>query len=416
MNINPVPQPFRLGVDLIRYASHNFDEHEVTAVMRVVQSGWLAAGREAHEFERAFARFLCVEHALLVNSGSSANLLAIATLTASELKDRRLRPGDEVITTAAAFPTTVAPIVQNRAVPVFVDVQIGSYVPTLDAIERAVSNRTKAIMLAHTMGVPFPLHAVRELCDRCDLWLIEDNCDALGATCGGTLTGRVGDLSTCSFYPAHHITMGEGGALATNNSELAKIAASFRDWGRDCWCAPARNNTCGKRFSQQHATLPFGYDHKYVYTHIGYNLKATDLQAAVGVEQLKKLPAFVAARRANHARLLAGLAKHAKHLILPFAPEHTNPSWFGFVVSTSSRPMLVALVEALTRAKIETRQLFAGNLLRQPAYAEIEHRVVGALTVTDFIMNHTFFVGVHPLLTQGMIDYMIATFDRFFQP
>ena len=417
--MNPQQKTFRPGVDLIRYAGHLFDEKELVALMRVAMDTWIAAGPRAREFEIAFARTLGVGHALLVNSGSSANLVALSALTSPSLKDRRLKPGDEVITTAAAFPTTVAPIIQNRAVPVFIDVELGTYVPTIAAIEAAISRKTRAIILAHTMGVPFPAREVRALCDRHGIWLVEDNCDALGAKCAGKLTGGFGDFSTCSFYPAHHITMGECGAVATDNPELAKIAKSFRDWGRDCWCPPGVSNSCGKRFSQQFGTLPEGYDHKYVYTHLGYNLKATDLQAAVGIEQIKKLPAFIEVRKANHAAFHALLGRYVDSFILPSAPPLSEPSWFGYVLTVRlaaafTRAKLIAFLE--DEAKIETRNLFAGNLLRHPAYAGVKHRVSGTLTNTDLITTNTFFLGVHPGLTPEMIRHMLASLQKFLHP
>ena len=416
--MNPQQKTFRPGVDLIRYAGHLFDEKELVALMRVAMDTWIAAGPRAREFELAFARYLGVGHALLVNSGSSANLVAVSALTSPSLKDRRLKPGDEVITAAAAFPTTVSPIVQNRAIPVFIDVELGSYVPTIEAIEAAVSSKTRAIILAHTMGVPFPAREVRSLCDRKGIWLIEDNCDALGAKCAGKLTGGFGDFSTCSFYPAHHITMGEGGAVATDNPELAKIAKSFRDWGRDCWCPPGKSNTCGARFSQQFGALPAGYDHKYVYTHLGYNLKATDLQAAVGIEQLKKLPAFIEARKANHALFAERLKFRSGFFVVPVAPPKTDPSWFGYVltVKPSAKFTRAEIVRSLEDAKIETRNLFAGNLLRHPAYAGVKHRVSGTLTNTDLITTNTFFLGVHPGLTPEMIRHMLASLEKFLHP
>ncbi len=326
-----------------------------------------------------------------------------------------MNPGDEVITVAAGFPTTVNPIIQNRAVPVFVDVELGSYVPTLEKIEAALSPKTKAVMIAHTMGVPYPVREVREFCDRHRLWLVEDNCDALGTRYDGRLTSTFGDLATFSFYPAHHITMGEGGAVAAGNEDLARIARSFRDWGRDCYCAGGENNTCGKRFGQQFGTLPFGYDHKYVYSHIGYNLKVTDMQAAIGLAQLKKIDGFVTARKRNHAALSAGLKKHERHLILHAAPPKADPSWFGYVITTRPEaPFKRAdLVNALESARIETRNLFCGNLLRHPAYENIEHRVAGSLANSDLVTTNTFFVGVYPGLTEEMIRYILATFDRF---
>ncbi len=406
---------FRPGEDLVHYAGRTFDEKELVSLVDASLDFWLTAGRYTKEFEAGLAKYLGVAEAMLVNSGSSANLIALSTLTSPQLKDRQLRPGDEVITAAASFPTTVNPIIQNRAVPVFVDVELGTYVPRAEKIESAIGPRTKAVMLAHTMGAPCAARELRELCDRRKLWLIEDNCDALGSLYAGQLTGTFGDLATLSFYPAHHITMGEGGAVATHQPDLARIARSFRDWGRDCYCAPGKSNTCGERFGQQFGSLPPGYDHKYVYSHIGYNLKATDMQAAVGVAQLQKLDAFVAARKRNHAALAAGLRKHERHLILHETPRKADPSWFGYVLTVRPEaPFSRAdLVRTLERARIETRNLFCGNLLRHPAYADIEHRVAGTLANSDLITTNTFFVGVHPGLTAGMITHVLATCDKF---
>lgn len=408
-------RPFRPGEDPVRYAGRVYDSEELVHLVDASLDFWLTAGRFSEEFEAGLGDFLGVDNVLLVNSGSSANLLALSALTAKELKDRRIRPGDEVITAAAAFPTTVNPIIQNRAMPVFVDVELGTYVPRIEAIEAGISPRTRAVMLAHTMGVPFPVAELRELCDRRGLWLVEDNCDALGSRYAGALTGSYGDLATLSFYPAHHITMGEGGAVATRNDDLSRFARSFRDWGRDCYCAGGENNTCGKRFSQQFGTLPYGYDHKYVYSRVGYNLKATDMQAAIGVAQLAKLPSFIRARRANHQALHEGLRRHDAHLILHSTPPLAEPSWFGYVVTVRPEaPFLRAdLVSALENARIETRNLFCGNLLRHPAYQGIEHRVVGSLDNADLITSNTFFIGVYPGLTEQMIQHVLATFDSF---
>jgi CDP-6-deoxy-D-xylo-4-hexulose-3-dehydrase len=409
--------PFQPGESMVRYAGRHYDEHELVNLVDASLDFWLTAGRYAEAFEAGLAAYLGIENVLLVNSGSSANLVAFSTLTSPKLRDRQVKPGDEVITVAAGFPTTVNPILQNRAVPVFVDVELGGYVPALDKIAAALSPRTKAVMLAHTMGVPYAVREVREFCNQHQLWLIEDNCDALGTRYDGQLTATFGDLATFSFYPAHHITMGEGGAVATANEDLARIARSFRDWGRDCYCAGGENNTCGKRFAQQFGTLPSGYDHKYVYSHIGYNLKVTDMQAAIGVAQLEKLDAFVAARKRHHATLAAGLKKHSQHLILHTAPPKSDPSWFGYVITVrSDAPFARAeLVNALETAKIETRNLFCGNLLRHPAYADIEHRIVGSLTNSDLITTNTFFIGVYPGLTAAMLQHVLATFDRFLE-
>jgi len=404
------------GTSPVRYAGRHYDADELVKLVDASLDFWLTAGRYAEEFELSLADRIGAEGALLVNSGSSANLVALSALTSPSLLDRRLRPGDEVITAAAGFPTTVNPIIQNRAVPVFVDVELGTYVPTLEAVEAAVGPRTRAVMIAHTMGVPFPVREVRELCDRRGLWLVEDNCDALGSLYEGRPTASFGHLGTFSFYPAHHITMGEGGAVVAADDQLLRIARSFRDWGRDCYCQGGENNTCGKRFSQQFGTLPFGYDHKYVYSHIGYNLKVTDMQAAIGVAQLAKLDAFVARRRANHDRLSRGLARYADKLVLHAAPAGADPSWFGYVLTVrpGSGVERRELVAALEGAKIETRNLFCGNLLRHPAYRDIEHRVSGTLANTELVTTSTFFIGVYPGLDDAMIDHVLGVFDAFF--
>lgn len=405
---------FQAGVDLVHYAGRVYDGDELATLVHSALDFWLTAGRYTEEFESGLGEFLGVENVLTVNSGSSANLVALSALTSPQLGDRRIRPGDEVITVAAGFPTTVNPIVQNRAVPVFVDVELGTYVPKLERIEAAIGPKTKAIMIAHTMGVPFELTELKALCARRGIWLVEDNCDALGSRYGDKFTGTFGDFATFSFYPAHHITMGEGGAIATNDDRLARIARSFRDWGRDCYCAPGENNTCGKRFGQQFGTLPIGYDHKYVYSHLGYNLKITDMQAAVGAAQLRKLPDFIEARKRNHAKLALGLRKHEDKLILHRCPPAADPSWFGYVVTVRPECGLdrSKLVKELEGARIETRSLFCGNLLRHPAYESIEHRVVGKLTNSDIITTNTFFVGVYPGLTDTMINHVLAVFDR----
>lgn len=406
---------YEAGQGTVRYAGRNYDADEMVNLVDASLDFWLTAGRYSDRFEAGLASYLGVDAALLVNSGSSANLVAFSSLTSPKLKDRRVRPGDEVITAAAGFPTTVNPILQNRAVPVFVDVELGTYVPTLESIERAIGPRTRAVMLAHTMGVPFAARELRDLCDRRGLWLIEDNCDALGSRYDGRLTGTFGHLASLSFYPAHHITTGEGGAVVTDDPQLARIARSFRDWGRDCHCVGGTSNTCGKRFGQQFGTLPFGYDHKYVYTHIGYNLKVTDMQAAIGVAQLAKLPAFVEARRQRHTAFSSALARYASVLILPTAPDRAEPSWFGYVITVPpSAPFTREdLVAALEGAKVETRSLFSGNLLRHPAYQDVDHRVAGTLENSDVVMDRTFFFGVHPGLTDAMQRHILATFDRF---
>ena len=376
---------------------------------------WLTTGRYARRFEREFARSLGVRHAMLCNSGSSANLLALTALTSPKLGERRLLPGDEVITVAAGFPTTVNPIVMNGLVPVFLDVEIPTYNLDVTQLEAALSPRTRAIMAAHTLGNPFDLAAVQEFARANGLWLIEDNCDALGSRYDGQATGTFGDLGTMSFYPAHHITMGEGGCVVTHRPQLKLLVESFRDWGRDCWCEPGEDNTCGTRFDWQLGTLPRGYDHKYIFTHIGYNLKVTDMQAAVGVAQLEKLPGFVEARKRNWRLLHDGLAPFADMLILPEATPRSDPSWFGFLVTV--RPDAPfgrnELIRHLDERKIGTRLLFGGNLTRQPAYEHVPHRVVGDLANTDLVMNGSFWIGVYPGLTDEMIEYVLASFAEF---
>jgi CDP-6-deoxy-D-xylo-4-hexulose-3-dehydrase len=408
-------RPFTAGRDLIHYAGRVFDQRELEHLVDSSLDFFLTANRYAERFEAEFADYLGVSDALIVNSGSSANLVALTTLTSPTLGDRRLKPGDEVITVAAGFPTTLAPIVQNQLLPVFVDVTLGEYNVDPDRLRAAVGPKTRAIMMAHSSGVPFDLDAVMDVAKRHDLWVVEDNCDALGSRHRGRLTGTFGHLATISFYPAHHITMGEGGAVVTGDHQLARIARSFRDWGRDCYCAGGENNTCGTRFSQQFGTLPYGFDHKYVYSHVGYNLKVTDMQAAIGCAQLAKLDDFIAARRRNHDRVYEGLKQYEDRLILPATPPHAEPSWFGFVITVRedagfTRADIVRFLEA---NHVETRTLFAGNLLRHPAFQSIAHRVAGDLGVTDRIMRDTFFVGVYPGLDAPRLDYMVSVFDRF---
>jgi CDP-6-deoxy-D-xylo-4-hexulose-3-dehydrase len=407
--------PFDPDRDPVRYAGRVFGEEEMRYLVDSSLDFYLTSSRFSEEFEAGVADYLGLSDALFVNSGSSANLVALTTLTSPKLGERRLKPGDEVITVAAGFPSTVAPIVQNGLVPVFVDVRLGDYNADPAQLREAVSPRTRAIMLAHTLGVPFDLDTVTELVEKHDLWLIEDNCDALGARYRGRLTGTFGHLATSSFYPAHHITTGEGGMVLTKDDELARIARSVRDWGRDCYCAGGENNTCGKRFAQQFGSLPYGYDHKYVYSHLGYNLKATDMQAAIGCAQLARLEGFIAARKHNHSRLLEALRGYEDRLILPVAPPNTDPSWFCFVITVRddagfSRQDLTGFLEA---NRIETRTLFSGNLLRHPAFQAIEHRVVGDLANTDAVTERTFFVGVYPGIDEARLDYMIGAFDRF---
>ena len=406
---------FTAGTDLVHYAGRVFDERELTSLVDASLDFFLTANRYAERFEADFADYMGVSDALIVNSGSSANLVALTTLTSPKLGDRRLKPGDEVLTVAAGFPTTLGPIVQNQLQPVFVDVRMGEYNADPDLLGAAIGPKTRAIMMAHSSGVPFDLDAVMDLARRHDLWVIEDNCDALGSRFRGKLTGTFGHLATISFYPAHHITMGEGGAVVTNDHQLARIARSYRDWGRDCYCAGGENNTCGTRFSQQFGTLPYGYDHKYVYSHIGYNLKVTDMQAAIGCAQLEKLEGFIAARRRNHDRLSAALKPYEDRLVLPATPAHAEPSWFGFVVTVREEAGFTRadIVRFLEANHVETRTVFAGNLLRHPAFQSIAHRVSGSLDVTDRVMRDSFFVGVYPGLDDARIDYMASVFERF---
>jgi CDP-4-dehydro-6-deoxyglucose reductase, E1 len=400
---------------LVHYAGRVFDAEELCNLVDSSLDFFLTANRYAERFEAEFAEYLGLSDALLVNSGSSANLVALTALTSPKLGERRLKPGDEVLTVAAGFPTTLAPILQNNLAPVFVDVNLGDYTADPNRLADAIGPRTRAIMMAHTLGVPFDLDAVGQLAKQHDLWVIEDNCDALGSRYRGRLTGTFGHLATMSFYPAHHITMGEGGCVVTNDERLARIARSFRDWGRDCYCAGGESNTCGTRFSQQFGSLPHGFDHKYVYSHVGYNLKVTDMQAAIGCAQLGKLESFIARRRANCEWLLSALRPYEDRLLLPHATPHSEPSWFGFAITVRdgagfTRAELVRFLEA---NRIETRSLFAGNLLRHPAFAGIPHRVVGGLANTDTVMNHTFFIGVYPGLDTARLEHMAAAFHRF---
>lgn len=405
---------FRPNIDLVQYAGRVHDADEIKYAVDACLDFWLTAGRFTDEFELGLGEFLGIENVLTVNSGSSANLVAFSTLTSPKLLDRRINKGDEVITVAAGFPTTVNPIIQFGAVPVFVDVDLGTYCASIENIERAISSKTKAVMMAHTMGVPFDLTELRDLCNAHGLWLIEDNCDALGSKYDNKFTGTFGDLSTVSFYPAHHITMGEGGAVLTQNDDLALIARSFRDWGRDCYCSGGENNSCGRRFSQKCGSLPYGYDHKYVYSHIGYNLKITDIQAAIGCAQLKKLPGFIDRRKLNHKKIGDGLKKFDNKLLLHTAPINSDPSWFGYVITVlpASNKSRDEIVQILQLNNIETRNLFCGNLLRHPAYQDIEHRVVGDLHNTDVITENTFFIGVYPGLTDEMIEHILNTFNE----
>jgi len=409
-----VPQAFVPGESIVPVSGKVLDSTEIEFLVEASLDAWLTTGRFAAQFEREFSAFMGVRCASLVNSGSSANLAALSCLTSPSLGDRKLSAGDEVITVAAGFPTTVNPIIQNGLIPVFVDVQLPTYNVDATELEAAISERTKAIMLAHTLGNPFDVDAVMELATRHNLWVIEDCCDAVGSVYKGRGVGTFGHLATTSFYPAHHITMGEGGCVLTSSPALKKLAESFRDWGRDCWCDPGKSNTCGCRFEWKLGDLPTGYDHKYIYSHIGYNLKATDLQAAVGVAQLKKLPDFIAARRANFAKLYAALGDLDDIFVLPEATEHSDPSWFGFPLAVrqhapTTRNQIVRFLES---RNIATRLLFGGNLLRQPGYRDIRRRVIGDLQNTDFVMNNVFWIGLYPGIEQAMIDYMAEIFHQ----
>jgi len=405
---------FVAGESVVPVSGKVFDAEDIQHAVDASLDFWLTTGRFAEQFEREFAKVIGVRDARLVNSGSSANLVALSVLTSSTLGERRLLPGDEVITVAAGFPTTLNPIIQNNLVPVFVDVQLGTYDIDCTQLEAAVSPRTRAVIIAHTLGNPFDLDAVTDFCRKHNLWLIEDCCDAVGATYKGQGVGTFGDISTASFYPAHHITMGEGGAVMTSKPALTKLIESFRDWGRDCWCAPGKDNTCGKRFEWQLGQLPCGYDHKYIYSHIGYNLKLSDMQAAVGVSQLKKLPGFIAARKANFQRLYAGLSDLQEFFVLPQATPDSDPSWFGFPMAVRPESGLTRdkVIAHLNAAKIGTRLLFGGNLLRQPAYLESKFRQIGPLPNTDYVMHNVFWTGVYPGLTPEMIDYIIDSFHE----
>jgi CDP-6-deoxy-D-xylo-4-hexulose-3-dehydrase len=406
---------FVAGESVVPVSGKVIDAADMSAVVDAALDGWFTTGRWAKEFERRLARFVGVRSASLVNSGSSANLVALSALTSPKLGDRALKQGDEVITVAAGFPTTVNPIFQNRLVPVFVDVALPTYEIDVTKLEAARSEKTRAVMIAHTLGNVFDLDAVMAFCKKYKLWLVEDCCDALGSEWKGQRVGTFGDIATVSFYPAHHITMGEGGAVLTDKPQLQVLIDSFRDWGRDCWCEPGMDNTCGKRFDWQLGTLPCGYDHKYTYSHVGYNLKATDMQAALGVSQMDKLPEFIAKRKANFAYLKKALKPLEEFLVLPEAALNSDPSWFGFPIGVKPGAPFTRdqLTHALEAKKIGTRLLFAGNLTRQPAYESWEYRVAGDLTNTDYVMNNVFWIGVFPGLTEEMLDFIAKTATEF---
>lgn len=409
------PKPFNRVKDTVRYAGRVFDEKELTALVDASLDFWLTEGRYSESFSEKIADFLGVDNVILTNSGSSSNLLALSALTSKKLGDKRLLPGDEVITVAAGFPATVTPILQNGLVPVFVDVSLPTYNIDVEALKKALSPKTRAIFIAHTLGNPFDLDAVMKVVKERGLWLIEDNCDAFGSRYKGKYTGTFGHIATISFYPAHHITTGEGGAVVTNDEQLAQIVRSFRDWGRDCYCVGGENNTCGKRFTQQFGTLPAGYDHKYVYSEIGYNLKMTDLQAAIGAAQMDKLERFGARRRENFLRYQKIFSAYSKYFILTEATAGADPSWFTYVVSVREDAPFTRneLVTFLNERRIETRNIFAGNILRQPAFIGKPCRVEGELPVTDFIMNNTFFLGTYPGMTEEMFAYVADCLAEF---
>jgi len=408
-------EKFEKGKSRVNYAGRVFDEKELVNLVDSSLDFWLTEGRFSEQFAEKISEFLGIQNVILVNSGSSANLVAFSALTSEKLGERRLKPGDEVISVAAGFPATVTPIIQNQCIPVFVDVDIPTYNIDVEMMRKAVTEKTKCIFIAHTLGNPFNLDAVMKLAKQYNLWVIEDNCDAFGSKYNGKYTGTFGHISTISFYPAHHITTGEGGAVCTNDEQLAKIIKSFRDWGRDCYCAGGENNTCGKRFSQQFGTLPYGYDHKYVYSEVGYNLKMTDMQAAVGAAQMDKLPEFCEKRKTNFKRYNEIFEKYEKYLILPKATENSDPAWFSYIVSVKEDAPFKRdeLTDYLNTNLIETRNLFAGNMVRQPALKDRNYRIAEHLNNSDYIMNNTFFLGTYPGNTEEKLNYITNVLNSF---
>jgi CDP-6-deoxy-D-xylo-4-hexulose-3-dehydrase len=408
---------FASGSDPVPYAGRVYDHKELVSLVDSALDFWLTSGRYTKLFEEKLSKFIGTKYSILVNSGSSANLIAVSALTSHLLGKRKLNRGDEVITIACGFPTTVNPIIQNGLVPVFVDVKLGTYNIDVNKIEGAISKKTKALFFAHTLGNPASMKEIMRIAKKHKLWLIEDNCDSLGSTYKGKYTGTFGDISTFSFYPPHHITMGEGGAVLTNNLLLKRIIMSFRDWGRDCWCESGKDDTCKKRFSQQFGNLPFGYDHKYIYSHIGYNLRVTDMQAAIGCAQLGKLPRFIEARKRNFKFLYELLKKYESYFIFPQAEKCSDPSWFGFPILVKENAPFTRhdIVSYLEDNKIATRMLFGGNLLKQPAYMNIKHRVVGGLKNTDLVMNNLFWIGVYPGINKLMLNYIKSILSKFIE-
>ena len=413
--INSSSKLFEPGITPVQVSGKKIDQEEIIAITEAALDGWWTSGRFTSQFERQLADFVGVRSSLFVNSGSSANLLALSALTSPKLGKKALQPGDEVITMAMSFPTTVNPIIQNRLQPVLVDLNLGTYDGKIDEIKNAITPKTRAIMMAHTLGNPFLVEEIEKICKEKGIWLIEDNCDALGSEVNGRKTGSFGDLATLSFYPAHHITTGEGGAVLIKSALVKRQVESFRDWGRDCYCETGKDNTCQKRFDWQLGDLPHGYDHKYTYSHIGYNLKATDLQAAIGVVQLKKLQSFIDARRSNFSYLLSSLSK-IEELIMPIENKGAKTSWFGFpiTIKPESKFKRADLIKFLEERKIGTRLLFAGNIVKQPAYKGIDFKIESNLKNSDIVMNNSFWIGVHPSITTPMLDYMIESIQDFF--